>query len=134
MSRYEGKYLSEERSRKPRRRRRRRNYLPLILVLVLVTVAAIVLGFTMGRDDLKGQWLYGNTVYSFDGKGKGNMELPDEAYTYTYEFKGRSLSLDFEDDRLSDPSYTVDLNGDVLTLTGSGDMGSVKYELIKIEK
>ena len=78
MSRHKGKYLSEGHSRKSRRGHRRRNYLPLILVLLLITVTAIVLGFTMGSDDLKGQWLYGNTVYSFDGRGTGSMAMPEE--------------------------------------------------------
>ena len=131
MSRTKGKYQSEHPVK--RHSHRKKNHKPVILTvcLLLILGASVVFGFTMKKDELCGDWLYGTTVYSFDGKGKGNMVLPDESFPYTYEFSEDSLSLDFESESLSDSTYRVVIDENDLTLAGVGNMNGIVYELTR---
>ena len=134
MSRQRGKYLAETSGRSFRRRRPKHRALILITVLLLLAAAGTGLGFALKKDELHGQWLYGSTVYSFDGRGKGSMELPEEVYPYIYQAKGNRLTLDFEDERLSDPSYRYAIAGERLTLEGDEALGGASYELVRVKK
>ena len=99
--------------------------IPLVLAVILVLSVALTL--TLRKDKLEGTWLYGTTQYRFDGKGRGEMKLAQKVYPYGYQLKKGVLTLDFQDPDLSDPTYSISLEGSRLTLTDSG----MEYELRK---
>ena len=70
-----------------------------------------------GTDPLCGKWdLDGTTVYMFDGKGGGALELPQSRYEFRYEIKDGTVSIDFTDDKVRDISYEFTVGSDELTL------------------
>lgn len=89
-----------------------------------------------GTDVLSGTWdLDGITVYQFDGKGNGALNLPSNTYPFTYEIKDNELRIDFESDAARDADYTFSVKNGVLTMTGGE--GSIEpgrvYELTRQE-
>ena len=131
MGRYEAKYISGKPPVRARRRKKSRAPLIAAVCLVLSAAVAAVLFFTLRKDPLQGRWLYGTTVYSFDGRGEGSMVLPEEAYAFTYDLSGETLTMDFEDPRLSDASYGLTFREDKLILSGRESLSGNFYELTK---
>lgn len=69
------------------------------------------------KDGLKGTWDYdGNTMYYFDGQGKGQMQLPLSSYDFTYSTENGMLHIDFADPDVQDSDYSFSTVKDTLTL------------------
>lgn len=122
-------------SRKPfKKTNRQRQIIGLVCVVLAVIIAAAILITRLGgigTDALKGTWdLDGVTVYQFDGKGAGSLNLPSNSYAFTYEIKDGTLAIDFESEAARDKTYTFTTDKNKLTLTDSE--GEVKtFELTK---
>ena len=116
-----------------------------VKVVLLCFLAALILliakscfgpSGNIDADLLKGSFVYEeNTVYEFDGKGKGCMCITDGGsryhYEYTYTIKEDQIMLDFEAEEVRDATYTFKLNGDKLTIIGGEGTAGGKYTLIK---
>ena len=86
--------------------------------VLIIGIVLIVRGCSGGgTDPLCGKWdLDGTTVYMFDGKGGGALELPQSRYEFRYEIKDGTVSIDFADDKVRDVSYEFTVASDELTL------------------
>ena len=103
-----------------------------IAVIVLIIVL-LCKGCTSG-DVLNGTWdLDGTTVYQFDGKGKGAMILPSNTYSFKYTIneEEKTVSIDFDDEKATDYTYSFAVDKDSLTLYGSVGKESFEYVFTK---
>ena len=76
-----------------------------------------------GKDaaEIEGIWdLDGNTIYEFDGRGRGIMLTAIDNYTFVYSAENGELIVDFDIDDAMDARYTYTLAGDTLTLSSGG--------------
>ena len=106
-------------------RRSKRNTVRLVILIalaVVLLVAGVILtvrGLRQSNPSIKGTWSYDDvTVYSFDGKGHGNLVLPLGSYEFSYVLDGDILKLDFADGSVEDRNYTCSITGDMMILTG----------------
>lgn len=121
--------------RKAAKKRRQRHMMIIIVIPAAVMLLSIILivKSCSGGDILKGTWdLDGVTVYQFDGKGNGLLNLPSNAYPFIYEIKDNEVSIDFESDAARDAAYSFSVKDGVLTMIGGeGTIGGT-YELKKV--
>ena len=105
----------------------------LLLYAVLgVFIALMAVGCSGGADPLWGKWdLDGTTVYVFDGKGSGALELPESRYEFRYEIKDGTVSIDFTNEKVRDISYAFVVASDELTLERSEKNDTIIYKLKK---
>lgn len=123
-------------SRRPSARRRRRRMVTVLsaiaLAAVILIIIIIVRSCSGGTDVLKGTWdLDGVTVYQFDGKGAGSLNLPGDSYAFTYEIKDGTLVIDFESKAARDRTYAFTADESKLTLTDGEGEDSKIFELTK---
>ena len=122
-------------SKGPRRRRSKRfRVFALLIFAVLIVTASVLLIVRLCSDknSLRGRWdLDGVTYYSFDGEGRGALELPENSYVFTYSINGDSLSIDFENENLRDFTYDFKVAGNKLTLVGGEGNEKITYDLSK---
>lgn len=114
-------------------RRGKGHLLRLAAVLVLLTLA---LGGCSGgqSDQLQGRWdLDGTTIYAFDGRGSGAMELPESKYEFQYQIQDTEVHIDFEQQQVQDRTYTFTVDADRLTLVWEEAADTVTYQLQKLE-
>lgn len=117
------------RKRRKQKKQRRGVLLAAVLAVLILLIVLLARGCS-GGDWLKGTWDYdGNTVYQFDGKGRGALRLPLSSYDFSYEVKDNQLHIDFSDEAVHDGSYTFTVNGDTLTLIGGEGTIGGSYEL-----
>lgn len=120
---------SLSRERQQRQKRRKRVLLAAALSILILLIVLLAQSCS-GGDGLQGTWDYdGNTVYQFDGKGRGALRLPLTSYDFSYEIRGDQLHIDFSDEAVHDGSYAFTVNGDTLTLIGGEDTIGGSYEL-----
>ena len=109
-------------------------------IVSALILAAVVLGIvlickscskTPDASDFDGTYYIDDyTAYEFDGKGKGAMCLGNTTrYVFDYSVKDDTISLDFEDVRINDTTYTFTLNGDAITITEAS--GANSYTMTK---
>lgn len=102
-------------------------------VLVLLTLA---LGGCSGgqSDQLQGKWdLDGTTIYAFDGKGGGAMEVTGSKYEFHYQIQDTTVSIDFDQPQALDRTYTFNVHENTLTLVWEESADTVTYQLQKLE-
>lgn len=103
------------------RQRRKRQRQAAIMVVVLILLLAVLVGLIVHmtrRDKLRGTWEMDQvTVYKFDGKGQGELQLPQQGYAFDYSIDGKHLYIDFYDPAAGDASYAFEVNKDTLLLT-----------------
>ena len=95
--------------------------LSAVLIIVLVfSVFMLLKGLqSPDRDELHGRWAYDeSTVYFFDGKGSGELQLPLNRYKFSYALSDGTLSIDFVDETANDAVYTYTVERYKLILTG----------------
>lgn len=120
------------RAAKKRRQRQVGLLLGLALAAVLLVGALVALFAPSKTDVLKGTWnLDGVTVYQFNGKGTGSLNLPESSYAFTYKIQGNTLAIDFKDETAQDKTYTFTAEKNKLTLTGSAAEGAKVFVLTK---
>lgn len=112
----------------------------LLVVIIIVIARSCSVGGNVlnggsvpnGTDVLNGTWnLDGITVYQFDGKGNGSLNLPDKSYPFTYKTKDNSLSIDFESEAARDITYTFTVENEKLLLVSAEKDKEITYELTK---
>lgn len=120
------------RAAKKRRQRQAGLLLGLALAAVLLVGVLVALFAPSRADGLKGTWnLDGVTVYQFNGKGTGSLNLPENSYAFTYKIKDNTLAIDFKDETAQDKTYTFTAEKNKLTLTGSAAEGAKVFVLTK---
>lgn len=125
---------SAKRKAEKKRRQRRMIVIIAIFVVVLSLVTLLIVKSCNKADELKGTWDFdGVTVYQFDGKGNGSLNLPSNHYEFTYEINENEVSIDFKNDNANDVAYTFSLEKDKLTLIYSEDKATATYEMKRVE-
>ncbi len=104
-------------------------------VFAVLTLTIVLIACFCGASDadvLKGTWnLDGVTVYQFDGKGAGSLNLPNNSYAFTYEINNGSLFINFENEKARDKTYAFTIEKDTLTLKSNEGSDSKIFELTK---
>lgn len=78
--------------------------------------------------ELSGKWrLDQNTMYEFDGYGRGLLHTGVDNYSFAYSAQDGLLAIDFDTDNGRDSEYTYVIDGDSMTLT----RGSATYDFTK---
>lgn len=133
-----GRYLSDEvraeRVKRRRRNKRIRTAIGVASVILLLLIVVLCIKAFSGNDGFKGTWdLDGTTVYEFDGSGKGAMVLPNNEYEFTYNVdeENKTISIDFADEKANDYTYTYELSGNKLILSGGDEDETFTYEFTK---
>ncbi len=70
------------------------------------------------------------TIYSFNGKGKGDLVLPLGTYEFRYVLEDDVLQIDFADESIEDRSYKYSLTQDILIIM---DEDGTSYQFIGTE-
>lgn len=112
----------------------------LAVILILgILVYFLVSNFLSGNEQngvLNGVYAFSEEYkYSFNGKGKGRLEMVEggEKYTYPfqYEIDGDQLFMQFSDHEIADSYFTFYFESDKLILIGGeGTIGGA-YEFTK---
>ena len=103
-------------------------------IAVIVLIVVLLCKSCTGGDVLKGTWdLDGTTVYQFDGKGEGAMILPSNTYSFKYTIneEEKTVSIDFDDEKATDYTYSYTVEKNSLTLYGSVGKESFEYVFTK---
>lgn len=126
--------LAKIRKKSRRKRQKYLLYLSAALIVLIIGIVLIVRGCSGGgTDPLCGKWdLDGTTVYMFDGKGGGALELPQSRYEFRYEIKDGTVSIDFADDKVRDISYKFTVDYDELTLERKEKNDTVIHKFKKL--
>lgn len=116
-----------------KRRRRKIIIFSGAILAALILIAVLIACFSVRKSDiLKGTWdLDGVTVYRFDGKGAGSLDLPSNSYAFTYEIKDGILSIDFESESARDKTYIFTTDKNRLFLSDSEGKETKTFELTK---
>ena len=90
------------------------------IAIVVILVVGFLLIKSLRKDELFGTWSYDSiTVYYFDGKGNGELQLPLGNYEFRYQITDGTVSVDFVSEAAKDAQYAYEVQGNVLTLIGS---------------
>lgn len=104
----------------------------IALAAIIMAIVLIAVFGNSGSDILKGTWdLDGVTVYRFDGKGAGSLDLPSDSYAFTYKIKDNTLTIDFKSEAARDKTYTFTTDESRLTLTDTEGDAAKAFELTK---
>ena len=104
----------------------------LASILLAVIIIIIARRCNTGDDVLSGTWyLDGVTVYRFDGKGNGSLNLPNSTYPFTYKMNDNSLIIDFESEAARDITYSFAVENGKLSLVSVEKGKEITYELTK---
>ena len=104
----------------------------IALAAIILAIVLIAVFGSSGSDVLKGTWdLDGVTVYRFDGKGAGSLDLPSDSYAFTYKIKDNTLTVDFKSETARDKTYTFTTDESRLTLTDTEGDAAKAFELTK---
>lgn len=81
----------------------------------------VIYGGGANADELLGTWdIDGNTIYKFDGRGRGIMLTGVDNYTFLYSAENGKLAIDMDSDGGVDREYNYTISGNKLTLDGGG--------------
>lgn len=131
---------SHEGVKQQKRKRPFRGWIIAVAIVVLLLLAITLLffkGYLGGGDVLKGTWsLDGITVYQFEGNGKGAMVLPSKTYTFKYTIneEEKTVTIDFEDEKAKDNSYSYQVSAQKLFLSSSVGEENIVYEFTKTDR
>lgn len=103
----------------------------IIVISSILIITFITINISHGKADaVKGMWFYDAvTVYSFNGRGNGELILPTAQYAFTYTLEDDTLHIDFENENVRDAVYTYAIEDESLILTGTG--GAVQFHLTR---
>lgn len=127
------KTRTEYRRREEARKRQLRVRRTAIFLVIAMLVLCIVLLFrACGKyNSIVGTWDYDTvTVYRFDKGGEGALQLPNNSYDFSYSTEEDTLFIDFENENVTDHTYTFNISDGELTLN-SVDMPGMVYVLTK---
>ena len=82
---------------------------------------SVINGGGASASELEGVWdLDGNTIYEFDGRGRGIMLTAVDNYTFVYSAQNGELIVDFDIDDAMDAKYSYSISGNTLTMSRGG--------------
>lgn len=81
----------------------------------------VINGGGASASEVEGIWdLDGNTIYEFDGRGRGIMLTAVDNYTFVYSAENGELIVDFDIDDAMDARFSYTVSGDTLTMSRGG--------------
>lgn len=112
---------------RPFPRRFNKVHIVMICLAVLAIAAAVITVVVTQKakksNDLIGSWSLDDvTIYSFEGNGHGEMNLPLNTYEFSYVAEEDKIKIDFTDDNAEDREYSYMVSGDTLILTDANGM------------
>lgn len=103
----------------------------LLGVIGILLIASIML-ICFRTDKVKGIWNVDDvTAYHFDGKGHGELVLPDKEYKFVYKLTKNEISIDFESESAKDISFNYSLQKDKLILEHGEASADYRYILTR---
>ena len=127
-----------------KQKRRRTLFLTVCgLAAVLLIAGIVLLCRGCGRTDGSphNESIYGSfamsdksCVYTFREDGSGELRLSGAPYKFRFTLSGKTLSIDFDAEALTDCKYTVAFKSDGITLTAAEGTISpgIEYKLNKM--
>ena len=104
----------------------------VVLILALIIISLFKNDAGAQAKELKGTWIYsGNTSYTFNGRGKGSLDMIDVSLRFSYHVENGIISIDFEDNTVQDCQYRYSIDNDTLMLTGGEGTTGGEYILTK---
>ena len=88
----------------------------IVLVVISILVIIIISNNKLSHKILGAWTTDGVTVYKFEKYKSGVLALPHAEYKFKYKVKDNILSIDFKDERVTDSSYEISIDGDNLIL------------------
>ena len=135
MEKQTGKRTIERKKKNSRKNR----ILVLFIFLIIFIISSILLINNLIQknkaktDNLIGLWdIDGNTKYEFNGKGTGNLIIPQGEYSFSYKISDKEIVIDFDNENSTDATYYYSLSDDVLTIENKNN-SSLKYKMKKID-
>lgn len=142
----EAEMLRRRKLRREKQKRRRTLFLTACGLAAVLLIAGIVLlcrGCGRSEDSPHNESIYGSfamsdrsCVYTFREDGSGELRLSGAPYKFRFTLSGRTLSIDFAAEALTDCEYEVAYTDTGLELTagmGTATQGA-KYILNRTEK
>ena len=139
----EAEMLRRRKLRREKQKRRRTLFLTACGLAAVLLIAGIVLlcrgcGRTEHNESIYGSFAMSdrNCVYTFREDGSGELRLSGAPYKFRFTLSGRTLSIDFATEALTDCEYEVAYTDTGLELTagkGTTTQG-VMYILNRTEK
>lgn len=103
----------------------------LLGVIGILLIASIML-ICFRTDKVKGIWNVDDvTAYHFDGKGHGELVLPDKEYKFVYKLTKNEISIDFESESAKDISFNYSLQKYKLILEHGEASADYRYILTR---
>ena len=100
-------------------------------VIGILLIASIML-ICFRTDKVKGIWNVDDvTAYHFDGKGHGELVLPDKEYKFVYKLTKNEISIDFESESAKDISFNYSLQKYKLILEHGEASADYRYILTR---
>ena len=130
-----GGFVVNEAALQPRKRRcygkkKDKRFWPLGVIVILLIASVIIICFR--TDKVKGIWNVDDvTAYHFDGKGHGELILPDKEYKFVYKLTKNEISIDFESESAKDISFNYSLEKDKLILKQREASADYRYILTR---
>lgn len=142
----EAEMLRRRKLRREKQKRRRTLFLTACGLAAVLLIAGIVLlcrGCGRSEDSPHNESIYGSfamsdrsCVYTFREDGSGELRLSGAPYRFRFTLSGKTLSIDFDAEALTDCEYEVAYTDTGLELTagmGTATQGA-KYILNRTEK
>lgn len=134
LNQSKGRNHSAKRKTEKKCKQRRMIVITAILIVVLSLAVFLIVKSCNKADEIKGTGDFdGVTVYQFDGKGNGLLNLPSNRYEFKYEINENEVSIDFKNDNANDVAYTFSLEKDKLILIYNEDKATATYEMKRVE-
>ena len=132
-----GGFVVNEAALQPRKRRcygkKKDKRFWLLGVIVILLIASVII-ICFRTDKVKGIWNVDEvTAYRFDGKGNGELILPDKEYKFVYKLTKDEIAIDFESEAAKDITFDYSLQKDKLILEYGEDSADYRYILTREE-
>ena len=89
----------------------------MAIVLVIISILFIMINSNKISRKIMGTWTTdGITIYKFEKHKSGTLVLPLAEYKFKYSIKDNILSIDFENEKVTDSEYEISFEGDNLIL------------------
>lgn len=129
VGKYENQTLPERNGRRNTKQKKVVTWIALAILLLLVV---LLCRSCLNKDQLEGLWSIDEiTSYHFNGKGRGELILPENSYAFSYKIQDNQLKVDFKSEAARDFQYAFTVEGNRLTLTGEQENQGVVYVLTK---
>ena len=128
------KEMREKKDKKVINEQQKKKIIIKAIIVLFFIIFIIVLFCIVHKDKLYGKWTTdGNTVYEFNGKGKGSLTVPSTKLLFSYKISKNKIHIDFIDENAEDGDYEYFIKDVKLTLTETQKTKS-EYVFTKVNK